>query len=281
MKTMNIVKSFALMAVAVMFAACEEELGNQGGIDIVPNFPELIEDYAVEPGSTQEIVFTPNLDWKVSIPSEIRQWFWIKDGSFTAVELTGEASTEQVSVYIGVTPNAEFDKNHSCEVTLEMGDSSKVVAKYMLPAKNKTLQVYAAKPSADGGFEMAADSVSYVYEEAAKLELIWSAADAEFRLPIQVEANCEWSVVLPEWAEMNIPETTYGVVDLVLKGESIEAATEKVIFKSGDSVLLELDASIPSCAGIEVYSAKMSDGEYEYVDGKNVLTLVIALAESE
>lgn len=267
MKTMNIVKSFVLMAVAVMFAACEEELGNQGGTDIVPNFPELIEDYAVEPGSTQEIVFTPNLDWKVSIPSEIRQWFWIKDGSFTAVELTGEASTEQVSVFIGVTPNAEFDKNHTCEVTLEMGDSSKVVAKYMLPAKNKTLQVYAAKPSADGGFEMAADSVSYVYEEAAKLELIWSAADAEFRLPIQVEANCEWSVVLPEWAEMNIPETTYGVVDLVLKGESIEAATEKVIFKSGDSVLLELDASIPSCAGIEVYSAKMSDGEYEYVDG--------------
>lgn len=267
MKTINILKSFALMAAVVMFAACEEELGNQGGTDIVPNFPELIEDYAVEPGSTQEIVFTPNLDWKVSIPSEIRQWFWIKDGSFTAVELSGQASAEPVTVFIGVTPNAEFDKNHTCEVTLEMGDTSKVIAKYMLPAKNKTLQVYAAKPSADGGFEMAADSVSYVYEEAAKLELIWSAADAEFMLPIQVEANCEWSVELPEWAEMNIPETTYGVIDLVLKGESIEAATEKVIFKSGDSVLLELDASIPSCAGIEVYSAKMSDGEYEYVDG--------------
>lgn len=269
MKVMNIFKSWALLAAVIMLTACEEELGNQESTDIVPNFPELIENYAVEQGSTQEIVFTPNLDWKVSIPSEIRQWFWIKDGSFTAVELAGEASEEPVSVFIGVTPNAAFDKNYTCDVTLHMGDTSKVIAKYMLPAKNKTLEVRAAVASAEDGFEMDADSVSYVYskEAAAKLDLIWSKADAEFRLPIQVTSNCEWIVELPEWAEMNVPENTTGIIDLVLTGESVEAATGKLVFKSGDSVLLELEATIPSCAGIEVYSAKMSGGEYEYVDG--------------
>ena len=268
MKVMNIFKSWALLAAVIVLTACEEELGNQESTDIVPNFPELIENYAVEPGSTQEIVFTPNLDWKVSIPSEIRQWFWIKDGSFTAVELAGKASSDPISVLIGVTENASFDKNYTCDVTLEMGDTSKVIAKYMLPAKNKTLQVYAAVASEEG-FKIDADSVSYVYstEAAAKLELMWSKSDAEFRLPIKVASNCEWTVELPEWAEMNVPETTTGVIDLVLKGESIESATGKLVFKSGDTVLLELDAVVPSCAGIEVYSAKMSGGEYEYVDG--------------
>lgn len=269
MKTMNIFKYFALLAAAVMFAACEDELENQGGTDVIPNFPELIEDYAVEPGSTQEIVFTPNLDWKVSIPSEIRQWFWIKEGSFTVVEQTGKASSDPVSVFIGVNPNQSFDKNYTCEVTLEMGDTSKVIAKYMLPAKNKTLQVYAGVPSEGDGFEMDADSVSYVYstDEAARLDLLWSKADAEFRIPVRVVSNCEWTVELPEWAEMNVPESTAGDIQLILTGESFEDAEGKIIFKSGDSVLLELDASVPSCAGIEVYSAKMSDGEYEYGDG--------------
>ena len=107
----SIFKYLALAAVAFSFAACEEELGGQNGGDLEPAFPELIENYAVEPGSTQEIVFTPNMDWKISIPSEMRQWFWIVEGSFKVTELTGSASEQPVKVLIGVTENPEFDKN--------------------------------------------------------------------------------------------------------------------------------------------------------------------------
>ena len=146
MKTNNILKSLALAMAIAAFTACEPQLGNEGGDDgVVPVFPELIENYAVEPGSTQEIVFTPNLDWKISLPSDLRQWFWIQDDSFKVTELTGRPSQDAITVKIGVTSTADFDKNYSCEVTLEMGDSSKVVAKYMLPAKEKTLEEEAAE----------------------------------------------------------------------------------------------------------------------------------------
>lgn len=273
MKTINILKTLALLATAFVIAACEEELGTpDGGEDlpeqVAPNFPALIEDYAVEPGSTQSVSFVPNYDWKVSIPSEIRQWFWIKDGSFTVAELTGKASKDTVTVYVGVTENAEFDKNYECNVTLEMGDSSKVVAKYMLPAKEKVLQVYAANTISENEFELAEDGVSYVYssEVATKFDLIWSATDSEFRCPVKVVSNCPWTVEIPEWAEVNVPEKTDGVVELVFKGESNDGAEGKVIFKNGDSVLAELDVTIPACGDIEVYSANFAEGEFEFGD---------------
>ena len=272
MKTNNILKLLALLACSFIYAACEEELGGQDGPEpeetVIPNFPELIENYAVEPGSTQEIVFTPNLDWKVTIPSEVRQWFWIKDDSFKVAELTGSASDQPVTVQVGVTETPEFDKNFSCDVTLHLGDSSKVVAKYMLPAKEKTMQVYAAKLTADGGFEIAEDGVSYVYSEetATAFNLVWSAADCEFRLPVKVVSNCEWTVDVPEWAEVNVPETTTGVVELVLKGESNEGASGKVAFYNGETKLVEVDAFVPACGGIEVYSAKFENGEFAFTE---------------
>ena len=168
MKIDNILRLLAALALTVAMAACGDENKLVGGKDqpddVVPEFPELVEDYAVLPGSVQEIVFTPNLAWKVSIASELRQWFWIKDGSFSVTELSGEASEEPVTVYLAVTENAEFDKNYSCDVTLTMGGESKVIAKYMLPAKEKVMEIYQAQKEADGSFKMSDDGESYVYE---------------------------------------------------------------------------------------------------------------------
>ena len=87
MKTNNIFKALALLAAVFVFAACDDK----DNTTVEPVFPELVENYAVEPGSVQELVFTPNLDWTLSIPSELRQWFWINDGSFKVTELTGKA----------------------------------------------------------------------------------------------------------------------------------------------------------------------------------------------
>ena len=268
MKTINIIKSFVLLAASAVLLACEQQLGTDGPEAVTPNFPELVENFSVEPGSVQEVVFTPNLDWKVTIPSEMRQWFWIQDGTFKVTELTGPASEQPVKVLIGVTETTEFDKNFSCDVTLQMGDSIKVVAKYMLPAKEMTMQVYVAKTVSDSEYELAEDGVSYVYatDEATKLNLIWSASDADFRLPVKVVSNCEWRVDVPEWAEVNVPEATTGIVELVLKGESKEDASGKIAFYYGESKLVELDVTIPSYGGIEVFSPNFVDGEFEYSD---------------
>ena len=277
MKTTNIYRLMAVLAVSALMMSCDDDSklnadgdnGQDGIQNVVPVFPDLVEDYEVEPGSTLELVFTPNLDWTVSIPSKIRQWFWINDESFKVTELSGKASENPVTVHIGVTENAEFDKNYSCEVTLEMGDSSAVIAKYMLPAKEKSLEVYAAKTDADGSFVMADDGVSYVYsdEVATSLRLIWSEDDADFRIPVRVISNCEWNAELPEFAQMNVPESTVGMVDLVITGESLDRVTGTLKFTSGKNELLELDLRVPSCRGIEVYSAKLDEGEFEYGEG--------------
>ena len=266
MNKINIIfKSLALAALAFCFAACEKPIEGPNE-NIEPIFPELIENYAVEPGSTQEIVFTPNMDWKISIPSEMRQWFWIVEGSFKVTELTGSASEQPVKVLIGVTENPEFDKNFSCEVTLHMGEASQVVAKYMLPAKEKSIQVFAAKPLAEGGFELLEDGVSYSYlgDVATGLDLIWSPADADFRLPVRVLSNCDWTVTHPEWVEVNVPETTTGVIDIIFIGESISGDSGKVTFNVDGAEVMSLDMTIPSCGGVDVYSAKLDGDQFEY-----------------
>ena len=276
MKTNNIFRFLAAMAVAFGIAACEDDSklngegpdtpdGPSGPSAVVPNFPDLVEDYAVLPGSTQELVFTPNLAWEVSIPNEIRQWFWIKDDAFTVTSLKGDASKEPVKVYIGVTPNAEFDKNYSCEVTLAMGDTSKVIAKYMLPAKEKTLDVYMAQKNEDGSFKLADDGVTYLYETTpvTDAELVWSAEFKKFILPVRVVSNCEWSMSKPDWADVNVPEKTAEIVDLLITGFSLEAADGRIAFTNGETELKVINVAVPQGKDMTIYSAVLGEDGYE------------------
>lgn len=267
MKKNNIFRLFAalLMGYAFLAVSCKDS-GDDTTPKEDPSFPSLVENYNVQPGETLVLTFTPNYDWTVSVPAELRQWFWIQDGSFSVSEVSGKASESVVVVNVGVTENQEFDRNFSCEVSMTMDGRTEVIAKYMLPAKERTMAIYAAEWNEDGSLKVAEDGESYVYasEVTEKLELKWSAADAEFRAPVKVEANCQWDVVVPEWAEVNVPENSIGMVEVVFSGESVDAMDGKLVFKAGDEVLKEISVSVPSCNDIDVYSALMSEGEFEY-----------------
>lgn len=283
---MNIFRFAALLfaaAAMITVGSCEDPIDepnseNNGGDGPtepeVVVFPDLVENYEVEPGSTLTLTFTPGYKWEVSVPSETFKYFWIIDGTFKVDKLSGNASEEAVTVKIGVSEEEEFDNNRSCEVTLKMNDESKVIAKYMRPAKNRTLSVYAARTDSEGNLQTGADGTSYVYEEteATSASLVWSAADADFRLPVRVDANCEWSVEAPEWLYVEVPEKTAGVVELVFSGVSLDGNTGKVTFKAGDKVLKEMEVSIPSCKGVSVWEATVSEGELEYGEDGYVWT---------
>ena len=276
MKKNNIFMMLLAMASTMLIYQSCEPIGNEDEPEpepeiVEPVFPALVENYSVEPGSVQEISFTPNMDWKISVPSDSKQWFWIEDGSFQVTDLSGIKSASPVTVRIGVTQNAEFDKNLSCEVTMTMGEKSQVVAKYMLPAKERVLTVCMAEMNEDGSFKLGEDGESYVYasSEADEVNLAWSAADASFMAPVRVESNFEWTLQLPEWLDVNVPQTTTGIVDLVFVGESLEELSGKIVFKpvsNSSDVIKELDVNIPSCNDINVYSTIVSDGELEYSD---------------
>lgn len=258
-----------LVAAVAMFASCDRKEPD-GPVTVTPTFPDVVENYNVAPGETLTLTFEANMDWSVSVPASDLQWFWIQDASFKVDKVSGKVaagSTESVTVVIGVSDKEEFDQNRSCDVTLTMGEESKVIAKYMRPAKNRTLAVYAAKV-ANGEFVMSeAGAYEYDSAEAASLDFIWSAADADFVMPVKVEANCEWTLDVPEWLSVQVPETTTGVLELVLTGASLEAATGKITFKSGETVLKEISVSVPACSEVNVYSTQLDElGEFRFDD---------------
>lgn len=288
---MNIKRIFAALFAVSAFMAVSCNNPEPDGPDkpgtVKPVFPSVVEDNDVAPGDVLTLTFEANMDWTVSVPSSTLQWFWIKDDAFKLDKVSGKVAdgkNESVTVQIGVSENEEFDTNRSCEVTLTMGGESKVIAKYMRPAKNRTLAVYAAE--FDGSAFVTGTDGGYQYEtsEASSLDLVWSEADADFRMPVKVEANCEWQLETPEWLEVQIPETTVGSIDLVLLGASVDAADGKIVFKAGDSVLKEINVSVPECGEIEVYSTQIdengeflfgTDGDYLYTaDPVESITLV-------
>ena len=113
-------------------------------VNVTPVFPDLVQDNNVAPGSTLTLTFDANADWEVSVPSENLQWFWIKDGSFKIDKVSGKVTPGEkspVTVQIGVSETEEFDTNRSCDVTLTMGGESRVIAKYMRPAKARAIAV--------------------------------------------------------------------------------------------------------------------------------------------
>ena len=255
MKTRNIF--IAALAASALFFSCEkpEPDGPDGPAgpeipEVVVTFPELVTDFEVKPGSTLTLKFTPAKDWSLSVPSENLQWFWIADGSFKVDKLNGKASEKEVTVTIGVSETEEFDTNRSCDVTLAIGDESKVIAQYMRPAKERTLAVYLA----DGTEEVDAVTVD------------WSAEDADFRATLRVESNYEWTVAYPEWLTVNVPEKTVGVTDLLITGESLEEVNGKLEFKAGDQTIKEITVTLPSCKGMDIYSAQVENEEFKYAD---------------
>lgn len=271
----------AILAV-LAFSCTKPEESTQPEKDIEPVFPTLVENYQVTPGEKLTLTITPNFDWEVSIPQDAFQWFQILDGTFKLPSISGKASDKPVTITIQVSDQEEFDTNRSVEVSLTMNGKTKVIAKYMRPAKDRTIAIYPAELNADGSLKLAEDGQSYVYSSkpAESLSLVWSASDSDFRAPVKVEANFAWTLSLPEWAETRLPENIGNVEEIVITGTSIDGAQGKAEFKAGDSVMKEVSLTVPSCGEIKVYAATHEGGEWKYSEGGDYLWTESAVDET-
>ena len=272
MKKNNIFRLIAvlMMGLALAVVSCtapevDDEKNENGGGKVDPVFPTLVEKTVV-PGDEVTLTASPNLDWEISVPQSTLQWFWIQDGAFKSDKCSGKAG-EQVTVVIGVSETEEFDTDRTCEVTMKMGGESKVIAKLKRLAKEKTLAVYVAKV-VDGEIQFVEDGSSYDHgsEEATSIDLIWTGTD--FRLPIKVESNYDWTVRTPEWASVDVPETSAGVVNVNVYGVPSQypedAASGRIQFMGGDVVVKEYDITIPGCSDIFSYSITMGLTELNF-----------------
>ena len=262
MKKNNISGFFAalVMGSALFAASCEKPSEETPVLE----FPQLIEK-TVAPGESVTIPVQANLDWEISVPENGLQWFWIQDGAFQLYRLSGKAG--EAEVVIGVSATEEFDNDRVCEVTMKMGGESKVIARLVRPSKEKHLTVYAAVV-VDGEvqFNETGDSYLYETEEAESVDMIWTGA--EFRLPIKVESNYNWSIKTPEWARVDVPSDGVGEKNLIVYGVPsaypLDAASGKLQFMSGEKVVKEYTVNIPGCKDIFSYKMDMSITELEF-----------------
>ena len=270
-KAMKLFNKYILLSIlfcAVVSCQEKEQDDDSGKIEQTPIFPEKIVDDKVVAGQKLTLTFTPNLDWELSIDKEASQFFkLIASNGRQNDKVSGKASEEPVTVSIWVNPLEEYGMNRSCVVTMSMGGKSQVVAEYMRPAKQKTMEVYVAK--IENGEYVKDDAGNYIYHEteAQELSLTWSAEEAMFMLPIKFVSNCQWDIdriSFPEWLKLQVPEKTDGILHLVLTGVSFDATEGEVSFLSGSTALKKLNASVPSCSGLDLYYAESEDGEWVY-----------------
>ena len=139
----NFWKSAALCLGAIAMVACAQKE------TITPSFPEqVITDSDMT--ATKTVQFEANQDWELTVPQSTISYFWIEgNGGNRLNKMAGKAGSYKIK--IGVSDEADFDKDFVCDVTLKMGGESKVIATLTLKKAEKVVKTYACKVN-DGKF---------------------------------------------------------------------------------------------------------------------------------
>ena len=131
----------------------------------------------------------------------------------------------------------------------------------------RTLTLEAAEVI-DGEIKFNEDGSSYNYLEGepSMMELVWGGSD--FRLPVKVTANFNWTYEGPEWLELDVPEDGAAVNEIVLFGVPAKfplADSEGVLkFKYEGEVIKEYAVKIPGCEDIFTFQMDMSLSELQF-----------------
>lgn len=239
MKTNFWKSAVALFMGLAAVVACQKP---ENEAPVLPVFPDEVIEENVEAGETVEITFDANLDWEVSIPSSEQNKYWLDDEGIPASKLSGVAGKQTVKVVF--SEDVYYDANVVCEVTLAMAGEEKVIAKLTRLAINRTLTVYTAETN-DWGFKKTFNTTP-----ATAAALTTFPGVTEYTLPIQVVANYDWTLVIPEWCEGEIvvaegqaaPETLSGkagaTVEIMLTGKLSET-----VANGAEGVLSFIDAA--------------------------------------
>ena len=255
----NIFSLLSMAAVLFLAVSCEDEKPLDSGK--TSNFPELVENHDVEPGTLLTLTIQPNAAWSLTVNKESYAWFKIKDGKFDKQTLSGVSLSEPKEITIWTTSEESFDLR-SCQVTLTVKGESKVIAKYTLRAKAKTIEAYEASVTESGAFEYADGGYVYVNTPMSAddvIELVWDENEKMYYSPVKITANYDWTVEWPSWARADINvDSKVGDTCFEIYGIPSELPlddSEGVIsFKDGDNVVKNFNVKIPGCRNIMTYN---------------------------
>ncbi len=198
----------SLVALAGVVACSDPEDKTPDVKPVVPEFPNLVEA-DIEPGGTYTLKLNPNTDWKVSVPTATANLFWIQDGEHTRYSLEGKAGS--CEVVIACANIEDFHNEALCEVSMTMGEETKIIARLTRQKKAYEISFYTALVDGENNdFVRNEEDYSVVYDTtpATAVELIWPANTIGYMQWIQVQANFEWTIggEIPAW--LSIPVTS-------------------------------------------------------------------------
>ncbi|MGN1210744.1 MAG: hypothetical protein ACI4TM_03605 [Candidatus Cryptobacteroides sp.] len=260
-------RALTLFAVIPAFAICcaKPEVQNpaddgngqgNGNVDDEPAVIVFPEKQTVEmtAGETWTLAFEAKTDWEVTVPTSVASWFWIQDGGQKVYRLSGKAGN--VSVDICLSERKDFDQAPVCEVSLKMGDETRVVAELKRVTEVRSFAIYDCRIDEDGYFLNDEDG-GYDYSDtpAESLTLVWPEGVTGFSLPIKIEANFDWILYdCPDWTDFTVTE---GVADsqtiLRIVGVStkypIDGDSSELVFgdASNSAYTFTIPVSIPAC----------------------------------
>lgn len=213
MKT-RIFSTLALVATALMSVVCTS--CEEPEEAITPAFPEKVVAN-VEAGELYTLTIEPNMDWKVKVPTEAAAYFCIMEGMSSRYSVYGSAGKHEIK--IKVADQEEFDHSRTCQVTMEMGGQTEVIAELTRSSKERTIAIYQAEWNADEeAFNSDADG-NWIYDQSQALTTL------EYRIyngnPVQrlaVDANFRWSLAdIPEWMILNTTSGKEGRTELFIR----------------------------------------------------------------
>ncbi len=261
MKKFSKIWSWALLLVAsVAMAACtndEPDPGQDGPNPPVvePNFPSLVTD-AVDAGEIYTLTIEPNMDWVVSVPTETATYFQILDNGSQRYEMRGKAGKHEIQIQ--VADMQEFDKAHTCVVSMTMDKQTKTIAELTLYPLERYLRVYVGQVDSEENDFVYDDSYQVVYgsEPVTTTGMIWPTSTIGYMQYIKVDANFPWTIggEIPAWINLPVTSGEAGMsegfrMDSRWSAYPAENTSGKLLFQdlSGEEpvTVLEFEVTIP------------------------------------
>lgn len=252
-----------VVALMLGFAACSSgDEGVEPGPEPVvePNFPTLT-TAAVEAGELYTLNIEPNMDWVVKVPTETAAYFQILDNGNLRYEMRGSAGKHQIQIQ--VADITEYDKEHTCEVTMTMNGESKTIARLTLYPEERVLRVAVAQVDTESGDFIHDEEYNVVFAEqsATGVDLVWPIGTIGYMQWLQVEANFPWTIGgdIPAWISLPVTSGEAGLsegfrMDTNWAYYPDEQTTGKLLFQdlSGEEAVtvLEFEVTIP---GVKEY----------------------------
>ena len=250
------ITALLMMAAAVVATGCGDDPEPEP-TPVTPNFPTKVEK-VVKSGEVYTLSINPNMDWKVSIPTEAAQYFSLVDAA-GQLSMTGKAGQQQIKIKAAEID--EFDNDRVCEVSLTMGGKTQVVAKLTRMKLARTLNVYVAEyDEANVDFKTDAEG-GYVYGSTPvqTLDFLWH--NEQYMHRIVVETNFKWAIggELPAWLNPSTTTGEAGRTEVFVRtekeaypfaAESVELVINDLANESAPVEAGKLTVNMPACEAV-------------------------------